>query len=41
MSEGAPVLPNPFTPMAFLPPKLANEVTIGNYVLVGGCAVRR
>lgn len=25
--------------MAFLPPKLANEVTIGNYVLVGGCAV--
>ncbi|KAF9044988.1 hypothetical protein BJ165DRAFT_1474706 [Panaeolus papilionaceus] len=32
-------LPNPLTPMAFLPPELANQVTIGIYVLVGGCAV--
>ncbi|KAJ3504165.1 hypothetical protein NLJ89_g8082 [Agrocybe chaxingu] len=37
----APVfqLPNPLTPMAFLPPDLAFQVTIATYVLVGATAV--
>ncbi|KAF9044941.1 hypothetical protein BJ165DRAFT_1527886 [Panaeolus papilionaceus] len=30
---------NPLTPMAFLPPQLAVQVTTGTYVLIGGCAV--
>ncbi|KAF9527236.1 hypothetical protein CPB83DRAFT_769032 [Crepidotus variabilis] len=32
-------LPNPFTPMAFLPPELAVQATVSNYVLVGSLAV--
>ncbi|KAF8965456.1 hypothetical protein BDZ97DRAFT_1812262 [Flammula alnicola] len=28
-------LPNPFTPMAFLPPDLAFQLTVASYVLVG------
>ncbi|PPR04829.1 hypothetical protein CVT24_010250 [Panaeolus cyanescens] len=32
-------LPNPFTPMAFLPPDLAFQVTISNYTVVGSLAV--
>ncbi|PPQ74973.1 hypothetical protein CVT24_010274 [Panaeolus cyanescens] len=41
MDEASPPmqLPNPLTPMAFLPPMLATQVTTGVYVLVGGCAV--
>jgi hypothetical protein len=32
-------LPNPFTPMAFLPPNIAFQVTIATYILVGSCGV--
>ncbi|KAF9457505.1 hypothetical protein BDZ94DRAFT_225694 [Collybia nuda] len=32
-------LPNPFTPMAFLPPDLAYQKTITEYVTVGGLSV--
>ena len=32
-------LPNPLTPMAFLPPDLARQVTISSYVLVGSSSV--
>ncbi|KAF9044940.1 hypothetical protein BJ165DRAFT_1404214 [Panaeolus papilionaceus] len=32
-------IPNPLTPMAFLSPQLAVQVTTGTYVLIGGCAV--
>lgn len=28
-------LPNPFTPLAFLPPKVAHQLTITLYILVG------
>ncbi|KAF8154826.1 hypothetical protein B0H34DRAFT_718046 [Crassisporium funariophilum] len=38
-SDGAPQLPNPFTPMAFLPPELAFQVTISTYILVGSLGV--
>ncbi|KAF9044987.1 hypothetical protein BJ165DRAFT_1474700 [Panaeolus papilionaceus] len=39
MSEQLPALPNPFTPLAFLPPELALQTTNSIYVLVGACAV--
>ena len=32
-------LPNPLTPLAFIPPKLAYEVTVANYLTVGALAV--
>ncbi|KDR73194.1 hypothetical protein GALMADRAFT_724171 [Galerina marginata CBS 339.88] len=32
-------LPNPFTPMAFIPPELAFQITIATYVLVGSVSV--
>ncbi|KAF9045140.1 hypothetical protein BJ165DRAFT_1475549 [Panaeolus papilionaceus] len=35
----AELLPNPTTPMAFLPPDLAFQVTISSYILVGSCGV--
>ncbi|KAF8898046.1 hypothetical protein CPB84DRAFT_1681667 [Gymnopilus junonius] len=38
-ASAAPQLPNPFTPMAFLPPDIAFEVTIATYVLVGSLGV--
>ncbi|KAF8202560.1 hypothetical protein BJ912DRAFT_1053727 [Pholiota molesta] len=38
-SEDQIVLPNPFTPMAFLPPKVAFQITLNNYVAVGITAV--
>jgi hypothetical protein len=31
-------LPNPFTPLAFVPPDLAYQIEIGRYILVGGIA---
>ncbi|KAJ3506391.1 hypothetical protein NLJ89_g6894 [Agrocybe chaxingu] len=34
-----PNLPNPFTPMAFLPPDVAFQATIATYVLVGAASV--
>ncbi|KAF8154858.1 hypothetical protein B0H34DRAFT_718261 [Crassisporium funariophilum] len=34
-----PTLPNPLTPMAFLPPDIAFQVTIASYILVGSCGV--
>ncbi|KAF4609851.1 hypothetical protein D9613_010431 [Agrocybe pediades] len=34
-----PALPNPFTPMAFLPPDLAFQVTISTYILIGSCGI--
>ncbi len=38
-SEGQIILPNPFTPMAFLPPDLAFQSAIKTYVAVGTTAV--
>ncbi|KAF9553159.1 hypothetical protein CPC08DRAFT_714025 [Agrocybe pediades] len=32
-------LPNPFTPMAYLPPELAYQMSVGTYVLVGSLSV--
>lgn len=32
-------LPNPFTPMAFLPPDVARQVVVSVYVLVGTTSV--
>ncbi|KAJ3489007.1 hypothetical protein NLJ89_g11566 [Agrocybe chaxingu] len=32
-------LPNPFTPMAFLPPDIAFQVTVASYILVGSLGV--
>ncbi|CAA7262467.1 unnamed protein product [Cyclocybe aegerita] len=34
-----PDIPNPFTPMAFLPPDVALQVTIATYILVGAASV--
>ncbi|KIJ41531.1 hypothetical protein M422DRAFT_31730 [Sphaerobolus stellatus SS14] len=34
-----PVLPNPFTPLAFLPPDIARETAVAGYVLVGTLGV--
>lgn len=34
-------LPNPFTPMAFLPPELARQLTVGMYAIVGALAVKK
>jgi hypothetical protein len=36
-----PPLPNPFTPLAFLPPKLANEFQAIAYVYVATLAVSK
>ncbi len=33
------VLPNPLTPLAFIPPELAYQSTITNYFTVGALAV--
>jgi len=38
-SDVASQLPNPSTPMAFLPPELAWQVTVSTYVLVGSLSV--
>ncbi|KDR73162.1 hypothetical protein GALMADRAFT_125223 [Galerina marginata CBS 339.88] len=38
-SNASPQLPNPFTPMAFLPPDIAFEVTVASYILVGSLGV--
>ncbi|KAJ3505267.1 hypothetical protein NLJ89_g7506 [Agrocybe chaxingu] len=38
-STDAPQLPNPMTPMAFLPPELAFQSTISVYIAVGSAAV--
>jgi hypothetical protein len=35
-----PVLPNPFTPLAFLPPVLADQFEVSCFVVVAGLAVR-
>jgi len=35
----APQLPNAFTPMAFLPPDIAYQVTVASYILVGSLGV--
>jgi len=37
--SGAVELPNPFTPMAFLPPEIAYQVTISTYIGVGSMGV--
>jgi hypothetical protein len=34
-----PVLPNPFTPLAFLPPVLADQFEVSCFVVVAGLAV--
>jgi len=39
MTEVLLNLPNPFTPMAFLPPELAWQVTVAIYWIVGSLAV--
>jgi len=39
ISGAVPQLPNPFTPMAFLPPEAAYRVTISNYICVGTMGV--
>jgi len=38
-NETAPQLPNPFTPLAFLPPDIAFQITIASYILVGTLGV--
>jgi len=38
-NDTLPVLPNPFTPMAFLPPGLAYQVTVSVYFFVGATGV--
>ncbi|KAF9567211.1 hypothetical protein CPC08DRAFT_617773, partial [Agrocybe pediades] len=38
-NETIPQLPNPFTPMAFLPPDIAYQVTVASYILVGSLGV--
>ncbi|KAJ3506387.1 hypothetical protein NLJ89_g6892 [Agrocybe chaxingu] len=38
-NDSAPQLPNPNTPMAYLPPELAYQVTIAIYILVGSLGV--
>ncbi len=34
------MLPNPLTPLAFLPPETAYQVTVANYATAGSLAVR-
>jgi len=34
-----PTLPNPLTPLAFLPPVLANQFQISGFVVVAGLSV--
>jgi hypothetical protein len=36
---GAETLPNPFTPLAFLPPDLANRIEVARYLMVATCGV--
>jgi len=38
-TASVPQLPNPHTPMAFLPPELAYQVTIAMYILIGSLGV--
>ncbi|KAJ3506386.1 hypothetical protein NLJ89_g6893 [Agrocybe chaxingu] len=38
-AHAMPALPNPFTPMAFLPPDIAFQVTVATYVVVGTTSV--
>jgi len=39
-ADALPLLPNPLTPMAFLPPEIAFELTLLKYVFVGTLGVR-
>ncbi len=34
------MLPNPFTPLAFLPPEMAYQSTVANSATVGALSVR-
>jgi len=38
-AAGSSMLPNPNTPMAFLPPEVAKAVTMQTYVTIGSSAV--
>ncbi len=38
-AANATQLPNPYTPMAFLPPIYAKTTTIHNYAIIGSLAV--
>jgi len=38
-TTNATLLPNPYTPMAFLPPDIAKKVTVQNYAFVASLAV--